>query len=171
MFFKLKMLYTTTTRLGLTLVAALLTCQTTAELDITGEYRFRLCDPVPDERLLPLAVNQYDTVTVKSTRNALDICQEAFDLDWRIENHMHAKLCVLDDSRVEPLMRIDKVLATRKMPRDPHNIALESGLKEGLPLMDKLSFQGDLLVLENGNGRVCVALEKITKEQDTEDNN
>ena len=82
-----------------------------------------------------------------------------------------AKLCILDDTRIEPLIRVDKVLSTRIMPEDPHNIALEAGLKEAIPLVDKISFQGDLIVLENDNGRVCLALEKIKKEGDTQDNN
>ena len=156
----------------LALVLVALPQQTTAVLDISGDYHFHLCDPVQDERLLPLAVNKYDPVNVKVTHNALDICEEAFEINWRIENHMHAKLCVLDDSRVEPLIRVDKVLSTRVMPADPHNIALETGLKEAIPLMNKLSYQGDLIVLENNNGRVCLALQKIPdEEEDAEDNN
>ena len=147
----------------------------TAKLDISGTYRFRLCDPVPDERLLPLAVNTYETVQIKTTTNALDICKEAFELNWKIENHMEAKICVLDDTKMEPLVRIDKVLSTKQLPRDPHNLALEMGLKEDLRMIEKMSFQGDLLVLETVNGHgVCVALEKINddgKNEDQEDEN
>ena len=143
----------------------------TAKVDIAGEYQFHLCDPVQDDRLLPLAVYKFDPVTITATNNALDICEGAFDMNWRIENRMHAKLCILDDTRIEPLIRVDKVLSTRIMPEDPHNIALEAGLKEAIPLVDKISFQGDLIVLENDNGRVCLALEKIKKEGDTQDNN
>eukprot|EP00977_Amphora_coffeiformis_P003840 scaffold767_cov127-Amphora_coffeaeformis.AAC.1 len=155
--------------------AALSASCVSASFDISGDYRFRLCEPVPDDRLLPLALNSYQAVSIQKTTNALDICEDAFELNWRIENHMEAKICVLDDTKVEPLVRIDKVLSTKQLPRDPHNIALEQGLKEALPLVNKISFQGDLIVLENSNGRVCVALEKIeeqeTSQQDKHDNN
>jgi len=95
------------------------------------------------------------------TTNALDICEGAFEMNWRIENRMEAKVCVLDDTKIEPPVRIEHVASTKQLPRDPHNMALEQGLKEALPLVNKMSFQDDWIVFENSNGRVCVALVKI----------
>ena len=149
----------------------LLACTSAAgELIDSGDYRFRLCEPVLDERLLPLAVNNFEDVHVEPTKNAMDFCEEAFQLNWRIENYMQTKICVLDKSLTEPLVRVDHVLSTRKLPKDPHNLALEDGLKETMPLVTKLSFQGDLIVLENeSGGKMCLALEKIEPPSDDSD--
>lgn len=149
-----------------------------ASFDMSGDYRFHLCDhdsgAVTDERLLPLAVNTYENVGVERTTDALsDICADAFRVRWRIENRMEARICVLDDTRVEPLIRVDGVSSvTRLMPRDPHDHALEEGLKEALPLVDTLSYAGEMIVLKSHNGRVCVALEKVEEpDKDDEDSN
>lgn len=136
-----------------------------------------------DERLSALAVNSYDTVEIKPTTNALDICERAYRMNWRIENHMSTTLCILHNNHHDgsPNIRIDHVLTTKRMPADPHNLALENSLRNGLPLVESIEIDptNDWLLLERKD-RFCLGLQRIVmagagddyeKLDTTEDNN
>lgn len=146
-----------------------------ADFDLSGTYSFRVCEPVVDERLAELAVQSYDHVEIKPTTHALDICYQAYRVNWRIENHMSAVLCGLDIDSKPPAkkkqdetseeeqhttIRIDNVHKTRRMPKDPHNMALENALTEALPLITQLSFVDDMVLLEHEN-KICIGLQKL----------
>lgn len=150
-------------------LTTLLFAAAAADLNLQGKYTFHICEPVQDERLISLAVNEYDHVEIKKTTNALDICTEAYRVNWRIENHMSAVLCILDEDQAHkdnkdkwhPMIRIDNVHKTRLMPQDPHNLALENALTDGLPLTDQLTFVDDDMILLEREDKVCIGLQKL----------